>query len=114
VRACLEQLETGLGKGANDVREDVKGTAVHLQFLANYIDVFFGQKNLYDRIRQASFVANMLYLGTTYGNPDLNLKQNWLTRECLTDMLIGVHFAVNLILLFRDKFPHLPVCLDRT
>lgn len=116
VRQCLEELQAGVGEGVDAVREDVKGTAVHLQVLANYIDIFFGQRSLFQRIRQASFVANMLYLGTTYVRyaEGLNLKQNWLTRECLTDLLIGVHFAVNLIRLFRDKFPHLPVPLDKT
>jgi hypothetical protein len=29
-------------------------------------------------------------------------------------MLISVHFAVNLIILFRDRFAHLPVRLDKT
>lgn len=59
----------------------------------------------------------MLYLGTAYirnQGHGHNLKENWLTRECVTDMLIGMHFAVNLIRLFRDKLFHLPVCLERT
>jgi hypothetical protein len=43
----------------------------------------------------------------------LNLKEHWLTRECVTDLLISCHFAVNLIRLFRDKFAHLPVALHR-
>jgi hypothetical protein len=58
----------------------------------------------------------MLYMGGNFVRHQgfgLNLKENWLTRECVTDMLIGCHFAVNLIRLFRDEFPHLPVALDR-
>lgn len=117
MRACLERLQAGFGEGVDAVREDVKGTVAHLQVLASYIDIFFGQKSLFERIRQASFVANMLYLGTTYiryAREGLDSKQNWLTRKCLTDMLLGVHFAVNLIRRFSDKFPHLPVRLDKT
>jgi hypothetical protein len=105
-----------MGEGADGVCKDVKSTMVHLQVLASYIDVFFGQESFFDRIREASFVA-MIYFGTTfiwYADQGLNLKQNRLTRECLTDMLIGMHFAVNLIRLFRDEFPHLPVALERT
>lgn len=66
VRQCLEQLQAGIDEGADVIREDVKGTIVHLQVLASCIDVFFGQKSLFDRIREASFVANMIYLCTTY------------------------------------------------
>jgi hypothetical protein len=61
-------------------------------------------------------LVHMLYMGGNFVRHQgfrLNLKENWLMRECVTDMLIGCHFAVNLIRLFRDEFPHLPVALDR-
>lgn len=117
VRECLEKLDAGLWVGGKPVQEDVKGTIIHLEILASYLDVFFGRKSLFERVKQAAFVCMMLYLGTAYirhQGHGHNLKENWLTRECMTDMLIGMHFSVNLIRLFRDKFSHLPVCLEKT
>jgi hypothetical protein len=58
----------------------------------------------------------MLYMGGNFVRHHgygLNLKEHWLTRECVTDLLISCHFAVNLIRLFRDKFAHLPIALHR-
>jgi hypothetical protein len=103
VRACLEKLDSGYKKGDQLIQEDTKGTILHLEILASYLDVFFGRRSLVERIKQACFVCMMLYLGTAYirhQGHGHNLKENWLTRECVTDMLIGMHFSVNLIRLF--------------
>jgi hypothetical protein len=58
----------------------------------------------------------MMHFGGSYvlhAGHGLTLKENWLTRGCAPDMQMSCHFAVNLIRLFRDKFPDLPCPLDQ-
>jgi hypothetical protein len=116
VRRCLQDIQEGKREGDSFIQEDVRGTVLHLEVLGSFLDIFYGLGTLWERIRLASFVEHILYMGTSYievvGHGH-SLKVNWLTRECLTDFLISCHFAVNLIRLFRDHFPGLPVALDR-
>lgn len=118
VRACLDQVQVSFTSKVSGerVQDDVRGTSAHLRVLWAFLDIFYGQGTLWERISLASFVVHMLYMGGNFVRHHgygLNLKEHWLTRECVTDLLISCHFAVNLIRLFRDKFPHLPVALDR-
>jgi hypothetical protein len=118
IRVCLDQVQVSFISKVSGkrVQEDVRGTSAHLQVLWAFLDIFYGQGTLWERVSLASFVVHMLYMGGNFVRHHgygLNLKEHWLTRECVTDMLISCHFAVNLIRLFRDKFPHLPVALDR-
>jgi hypothetical protein len=118
VRTCLNSVQASFTSVSGErIQEDVRGTSAYLQVLWAFLVIFYGRSSLWERIRLASFVVHMLYMGGNFVRHQghgLNLKENWLTRECVTDMLISCHFAVNLIRLFRDKFPHLPVALDRT
>jgi hypothetical protein len=117
VRACLQKLQEGYTREDGQFfQEDCRGTAVHLEVIGSYLEVFFGRGTLWERVLDASFVVHMLFLGSAYiRNRGLGhtLKRNWLTREGQLDTLISCHAAVNLIRLGRDFFPHLPIALDR-
>jgi hypothetical protein len=117
VRTCLSTIQEGFTDPEGEfVQDDVRGTHTHLLVLWAYLDIFLGQSSLIERVRLASFVVHMMHFGSAYvlhAGHGLTLKENWLTRECATDMQMSCHFAVNLIRLFRDKFPELPCPLDR-
>lgn len=137
VRHCLERMERKdvprgrvmrdnpeLGSGEEEVdgaggpgkSYDCRGIIAHLYIMWCYLEVFFGKSSLRERVKLASFVAHMVYIGYAYilmRGHGHTVKENWMTRETMLDLLISVHFAVNLIRLFRDKFPHLGVPLSR-
>lgn len=115
VRECLEDLQKHEIDGVVTVR-DVSGTILHLYIMWCYLEIFYGIASLLGRVKLASFVAHMLYYGYSYNmvhGHGHTVQGNWLTRETMTDVLMSVMFAVNLIRLFRDKFSHLPVPLHR-
>ncbi|GAQ78082.1 hypothetical protein KFL_000070500 [Klebsormidium nitens] len=117
VLSCLEKLQAGFTlPDGRRVQEDVTGTMLHLEVIHSFLQVFYGVDSLYQRVVLASFVANIVYMGSEFirhrgfGH---TLKKNWLTREGQTDLLISCHFAVNLIRVMRDRFSHLDVCLEK-
>ena len=116
VRKCLEQLDAGLqGEGFN-CQEHVKGTILHLEVIWAFLEVFYGRGSLLDRVKLSSFVVHMIYFGTEYIRHSRHghyLKDNWLTRESITDCLISCHSAVLHMMMMRDLFPHLPVALHK-
>jgi hypothetical protein len=117
VRACLDELYAGckLADGTN-IQEDVLGTRIHLEVIHSFLQVFYGGDSLYQRAVLASFVVHLVYMGSAFiqhRGLGHSLKENWLTREGQTDLLISCHFAINLIRLMRDNFSSLPVCLEK-
>lgn len=108
VRVCLESVAQH--------GQDCKGLILHLYILWCFLEVFFGVASLRERVRLASFVIHITYMSHAYvlrHGHGLTLTHNWLSRETTSDVLMAMHFAVNLIRLFRDRFPHLPVPLSR-
>ena len=76
--------------------------------------MFYGRGSLLDRVKLSSFVVHMIYFGTEYiwhSCHGYYLKDNWLTRESITDCLISFHSAVLHMMIMQDLFPHLPVAL---
>ncbi|XP_076070119.1 uncharacterized protein LOC143041871 [Mytilus galloprovincialis] len=47
-------------------------------------------------------------------HPGMNLRSSFITRESYIDGMISAHFAVMLIVYFRDNFPYLECRLDLT
>lgn len=117
VRACLQKLQEGYTRADGQYfHEDCRGTIAHLEMIWSYLEVFLGRGTLWERVRLASFVVNILHLGSAYiagRGLGHTLKRNWLTREAQLDILISCHAAVNLIRMFRDFFPHLPVEFEK-
>lgn len=112
VRDCLATLAERVPTECHDVL----GLSTHLQVMWAFLDVFFGNKSLIERVKLASFVIHMVYYGHAYvlhGGHGLTVAVNWMPRETCLDILIAMHFAVNLIRLHRDSFPHLPVCFSK-
>lgn len=111
VRTCLQKLQHGYTEADGQCfQEDCRGTIAHLEMIWAYLEVFMGRCSLWEKVQLASFVVNILYLGSAcIGHRGLGhtLKRNWLTREAQLDILISCHAAVNLIRTYRDFFPHL-------
>jgi hypothetical protein len=107
VRACLEQIDIGLYRDGVYHQECVKGTILHLLVLWSFLELFYGKPSLLERVKLASFIVHIIYMGTEYishvrhGHSGI---KNWLTRECVLNCLI---------MMMRDFFPHLPIALER-
>lgn len=92
-------------------------TMQYLKIWYTYINIFYSTtSSLYDRVRAAAHVLFFLRIwrGHIMQSPDLNLKQNFISRECYCDISLSCHFAVLLISTFRDHFPHLACLLNIT
>lgn len=112
VRDCLRELPIK----APTESHDCKGLILHLHVMWAFLEVFFGNKSLIERVKLASFVIHMVFLGYAFvlhAGHGLTVAQNWMPKETCLDILIAMHFAINLIRLHRDKFPHLPVHFSR-
>ena len=78
--------------------------------------MFYDRGFLVDRVKLSSFAVHMIYFGTHYIQHSLHehyLKDNWLTRESITDCLISCHFAMLHVMMMQDFFPHLLVALHK-
>ena len=81
-----------------------------------FLEVFYGRGSLLDRMKLSSFVVHMIYFGIEYiwhSSHGHYLKDNWLTRESITDCLISCHSALLYMMMMRDLFPHLLVALHK-
>ena len=117
VRACLEKLDAGMTLNGVHVQEHVRGTIIHLEVLWAFLELFFGRGSLLERVKLASFVVHMLYLGSSYireKGHGHTIAENWMTRESQLDCLIACHSSVLHMQMMKEFFPHLPIALERS
>uniref|UniRef100_A0A7S2CR34 Uncharacterized protein n=1 Tax=Octactis speculum TaxID=3111310 RepID=A0A7S2CR34_9STRA len=86
---------------------EMLGVAMYLTFMSYYVQIFTGEKETIDSIIQKcawilAFLAVWKFMMTR--SPELTFKQNFLTHETFTDVVISVTNLVLLIVLFRDCF----------
>ena len=116
VRQCLECLQNGFIHKGKFMVEDAKDTILHLEVIWAFLDVFYGQESLLDRVKLALFVVHILYLGSAYvRHVDFAhyLDINWLFRECMVDCIVSYHTSVCHIILMHDYFHELPIALEK-
>eukprot|EP00112_Aurelia_sp_Birch-Aquarium-sp1_P001683 Seg1182.1 transcript_id=Seg1182.1/GoldUCD/mRNA.D3Y31 product="hypothetical protein" protein_id=Seg1182.1/GoldUCD/D3Y31 len=116
---CVQDCLSLLVNGSNDLppQPNLLGTKIYLEITAKYVDIFFSPALTNEnRVRYASCVANFLSLWHNYisGVKDLTLKENFITRESFTDIVISCHFIILLMCEFRDHFPDQPLDLSLT
>ncbi len=108
VRVCLQQL----AEGANTQRDpSVQGTIAYLELVYCYMEIFVSlEASLYDRIKYAGKVVSFLGIWRNFvsRSAELNLKENFLTRETFLDVMLSAHTAVMVIAWFSEKYPGMP------
>ena len=110
---CVEKVINGSDGHTRDTL--VLGTMVYLRLLHYYVDIFHSPLlTLADRVRNASLVITFLGIWTNFieKSPQLNIKENFLTRETYSDTLISCHAAVSYICFMRDNLSRLPCYLS--
>ena len=106
VQSCLARLENG---AHGNRHYDVKGTRVYLHICFMFVEIYCSQSlSLYMRVVYASCVANFLRIWRwwVHRTAGLNLKDNFLTRQCYTDVLISCHSVVLHIKAAREFTPN--------
>ena len=112
VADCLEKVMHGSDGHTRDT--SVLGTMVYLRSLHYYVDIFHSPLlTLADRVRNASSVLTFLGIWKKFieKSPQLNIKENLLTREAYSDTLVSCHAAASYICSMRDNLPRLPCYL---
>jgi len=112
----LERLDKGMMHSGKYLQEHVKGTILHLEVIWSFLEIFYGRQSLLEKVKLASFVVHILYLGSAYiryNGFGHYLKNNWMSKECMIDCIIACHTSVCYIMMMRDFFPHLPIELSR-
>ena len=115
VQKCLKKLEKG--ESSSGRKEDVLGTRMYLYVFYMYIEIFFSLKlTLYERVQYASTVANFLRIWRSwiYHSPSHSLKENFITMQCYTDVIISCHAAVLHIRAGRIFTPSEEMILSKT
>ena len=112
VRNCLSRINTG----EVQPQEDVIGSINYLYMTWRYVEIFYSlSASLLEGVISASFVCNFLRIWRfwVYQTGDLNLQQNFISRETYQDVLLSCHHVVLFIKASRDFAPHHPVCFQR-
>ena len=84
---------------------ELAATRRWLGILSKYTGVFLSQtKTVSERVKACGFIAGYLtnWRAWVVRTPGMTLAENFITTECYLDMMISVHFAVNLFRYFRD------------
>ena len=116
VRKCLEKIATRDNE-KNMYDPSVQGTHMYLQIIWYYMDIFISCKaDLKERVSYAALVVTLLGVWRKYVllHPNLNLKQNFITRETFQDIILSCHFAVMMISLFSEPYSYLECPLHLT
>jgi len=69
-----------------------------------------------EKVKLASFVVHILYLGCAhirYNGFGHYLKDNWMSKEYMTNYIITYYTSMCYIMIMRDFFSHLPIELSR-
>ena len=121
VRSCLKRL-----REVDDVhRERTLETEYYLQICAEYIDIFCSPRHsLRARIVLAAKVSFFFrlwklwlkhgYHGVQGNSMEIIEGRHFVSQQCFIDIQLSCHFAVLLIVHFRDRYAHLPVPLHLT
>lgn len=116
VQSCLQRLINGTYEDF-PTEPILRGTHAYLKLVWHYVEIFFSPvATLYTRIKYAGFFVTFLGIWRNFVNmhPGMNLRSSFITRESYIDGMISAHFAVMLIVYFRDNFPYLECRLDLT
>ena len=113
VQQCLTQLESV----NEETTEDVIGTRVFLYIGFLHVDIFCSFKlSFKERIQNASTVVNFLRIWRWWvlRTPGVTLKDNFISRQSYSDLLISCHAAVLHMKAGREFTPDQPVPLPKT
>ena len=113
VQACLRNLE----RGVDDRKEDVLGTKIYLFICYLYVEIFCSLSlSLRDRVKNASTVVNFfrIWRSWVYRSKSLNLKTNFITKQCYNHVSLSCHAAVLHIKTARDFTPQTDIQLAKT
>lgn len=116
VRQCLERITSGNNdKSIHD--PSAIGTHMYLEIIWYYMEIFISMEaGLKERVSYATLVVTFLGIWRNYVilHPNLNLKDNFITRETFQDILLSCHLAVMLISIFGEKYSYLECPLHLT
>ena len=100
VRDCLKMIKDGNCQIHNP---SVAATIAFLTITYLYVEILVSLKaTLYERVKNAATVVTFLDIWQNFIilEPDLNLKNNFLTRETIQDVILSCHAAVTVIAWF--------------
>ena len=114
VQDCLQKLIAGDGVRPN---QTVLGTWAYIYIIWHYMEIFVSlHASLHERVVYAGLVTTFLGI---WGNhivieDNLDMKLNFITRECFQDVILSCHYAVFLISHFRMNHSDIECPLDLT
>ena len=116
VQNCLRELIHPTQRG-NILCPSLQGTLICTEIVWYYAEIFCSEvATLQTRIKYAAIVSQFLGIwhNWTCKTRGLDTKNNFISRESYTDVLLSCHFTIILICYQRDKFPHLSCNLQDT